>query len=342
MSHDHHGHHHGHHHHHGHDDHGGRAPATVSDNWLGRRARFIVAFALAGLALASACLVLVGPGQAIVLTRFGDPVRVLTQPGLAFRLPAPIENTVDVDLRLRTTSSGLLDVGTRDGLRILIQAYMAWQVPRDPDRIRQFLRAVRNQPDLAADQLRGFLGSSLEIAASGFELASLVNTDPSKIRLEQFEQQVRERLDEQSLRVYGVTIRQVGLERLTLPAEALNATVERMRAERAVVAAERQAEGQRAAAEINSNAERDARILVAKSRAEAADLDAKSRVEAAGVYARAFDGDPKLYTLLRSLDTLGSVIGSNTRLILRTDAAPFRALVEGADAPSSAPNTNKP
>ena len=57
------------------------------------------------------------------MTRFGDPVRVLTEPGLAWKLPAPIEGTIPVDLRLRTTSSGLQDVGTRDGLRILVQAY---------------------------------------------------------------------------------------------------------------------------------------------------------------------------------------------------------------------------
>ncbi len=38
-----------------------------------------------------------------------------------------------MDLRLHTTSSGLQDVGTRDGLRILVQAYVAWQVQGDAD-----------------------------------------------------------------------------------------------------------------------------------------------------------------------------------------------------------------
>jgi membrane protease subunit HflC len=36
-----------------------------------------------------------------------------------------------------------------------------------------------------------------------------------------------------------------------------------------------------------------------------------------------------LYTLLRSLDTLSTVVRSNTTLILRSDAAPFRILVDG-------------
>lgn len=336
MSHAHHHHHHGHGHGHGEHDH--QPPAGgEAGGWLGGRIRFVVAFGILAVAAIAACVVLVSPGSAVVLTRFGDPTRVLTQPGLALRLPAPIENTIDVDLRLRTTSSGLQDVGTRDGLRILVQAYIAWQVPADDELIRRFLRSVRNRPDMAADQLRGFLASSLEIVASGFDLASLVNTDPAKIQLDQFEQKIRERLDEQSLKVYGVTIRQVGLERLTLPTETLNATVERMGAERGVVAAERQAEGQRLAAAINSDAERDARILVAKSRAEAADIDAKARVEAAEVYEKAFNADGKLYTLLRSLDTLGTVIGANTRLILRTDAAPFRALVDGPSTEAAAP-----
>jgi membrane protease subunit HflC len=325
----------GHHHHHGHDHHGhdhdhhDHGHGAERKGLLARYGRFAVAFLVVAAAVLSACLVLVGPGQAIVVTRFGDPVNVLTEPGLAWKAPLPIENTIDVDLRLRTTSSGLQDVGTRDGLRILIQAYVAWQVPADGERVRQFLRAVRNQPDVAAQQLRSFVGSSLEITAASFDLANLVNTDPAKVQLSEFEKQLRERLDEQALKVYGITIRQVGIERLTLPTETLNATVARMRAERETVAAERQAEGQRAAAEIASNADRDARVLRAKAKAEAADIDAKSRLQAADIYGQAYNSAPDLYMLLRSLDTLDTVVNANTRLILRTDAAPFRVLVDG-------------
>ncbi len=322
-----HSHHHGHHHH-GHDDHD-HAERPGQRGPLARYGRFLVAFVIVAAAVTSACVVLVAPGQAIVVTRFGDPVNVLTQPGLAWKMPAPVESTIDVDLRLRTTSSGLQDVGTRDGLRILVQAYVAWQVPAEGDRIRQFLRAVRNQPDVAAQQLRSFIGSSLEITAASFDLANLVNTDPAKVQLAELERRLRERIDEQALKVYGVTIRQVGIERLTLPTETLNATVARMRAERETVAAERQAEGQRAAAEIASNADRDARVLRAKAKAEAANIDAKSRLEAADIYGQAYSSAPDLYLLLRSLDTLDTVVGANTRLILRTDAAPFRVLVEG-------------
>jgi modulator of FtsH protease HflC len=330
LGHHHHGqHHHRGHHHHGDDDQSGLGPDRRQQGVLARYGRFVIAFLIVTAAVISACIVLVSPGRAVVVTRFGDPIRVLTAPGLAWKMPAPFESTIDVDLRLRTTSSGLQDVGTRDGLRILVQAYVAWQVPADPDHIRQFLRAVRNQPAVAAQQLRSFIGSSLEINTASFDLANLINTDPAKVRLGELESRLRERLDEQALKVYGVTIRQVGIERLTLPTETLSTTVARMRAERETVAAERQAEGQRAAAEIASNAERDARVLRAKASADAAEIDAKSRLEAADIYGRAYRSAPDLYMLLRSLDTLDTMVGHNTRLILRTDAAPFRILVDG-------------
>ena len=247
-----------------------------------------------------------------------------------------------VDLRRRTTSSGLHDVGTRDGLRILVQAYVAWQVPkRLPGTSRQFLRAVRNQPGIAADQLRSFTGSALEITASSFDLANLVNTDASKIRLGQFEGALAARIDGQALKVYGITVRQVGLERLTLPGETLAATIDRMRAERDTVAAERSAEGMRAAAQIQSDADRDSRVLVAQAKSDAADIEAKSRVTAASIYKQAYTADPQLYTMLRSFDTLDAVIGPNTNLILRTDAAPFRVLVDAPSATDAAPSLRR-
>jgi membrane protease subunit HflC len=164
----------------------------------------------------------------------------------------------------------------------------------------------------------------------------LVNTDPSKIRLDAFEEALRRRIDDQALRVYGITIRQVGLERLTLPSATLTATIDRMRAERATVAAQRAAEGSRLAAQIQSDADRDSRVLVAQGKASVADIEAKSRIEAANIYKNAYAADPQLYTMLRSLDSLNTIVGTNTTLILRTDAAPFHALVENAGGSDAA------
>ena len=256
-------------------------------------------------------------------------MRVVTQPGLAWKLPAPFESTIPIDLRLRTTSTGLQDVGTRDGLRVLVQAYVAWQVPDDPQRLLQFLRSLRNQPDEAARQLRSFVSASAHIISSNFNLTDLVNIDPSKVRLDAFEQQLRAQVAPRMLQVYGIEMRQVGVERMTLPDETLAATVARMRAERETVAAERTAEGLRQAAAIRADADRDAREVVAQAREQAARITADAEQAAARIYANAYARDPSLYSTLRSLDTISELVSRNTSLVLRTDAAPFGVLVEG-------------
>ena len=320
-----HGHDHGHHHH----DHGG-PPAS--------RAAFAFRVGLGALLLAAAGLaaaaISVPAGQAIVVTRFGAPTRILTEPGLHWRLPAPVEASIPVNLRLRTTSTGLQDVGTRDGLRVLMQAYVAWQVPNDPARIAQFIRAVRNDPDEAARQIRSFVGSALQVTASSMDLNDLVNTDPAAIHLPAFETRLRDQVAASLLDSYGITVQAVGLERLSLPEATLAATVGRMRSERETVAAERTAEGLRAAAQIRSDASRDARITIARARTEAAEIEADSRRAAADINARAYTSDPKLYLLLRSLDTLQTIVGANTRLVLLTDAPPFNVLTDGTAIPA--------
>ncbi|WP_434114290.1 protease modulator HflC [Paraburkholderia caffeinilytica] len=318
-----HGHDHGHHHHH-HD--GGAVQATGGGPFY---IRVLLAVLCVVVAIAVASFISVRAGEASVITRFGQPVRVLLEPGLAWRLPAPIEAVVPVDLRLHTTSSGLQDVGTRDGLRIIVQAYVAWHVAADPNDVRRFVRAVGNQSDEAAQQIRSLLGSSLQTTSAGFDLASLVNTDPSHVRIAAFEDALRRQIDAQLYSAYGVHVVQVGLERLTLPAVTLAATVSRMSAERETVAAQRTADGNREAAQIRSDADRDARLAVADANVKAAQIEAQSRQDAAAIYGNTYAGNPRLYTMLRSLDTLDAVVSANTNLILRTDAAPFQALVQG-------------
>jgi membrane protease subunit HflC len=300
------------------------------------RAEVALRFGVAGLvllaAVAAACIVMVPAGEAGVITRFGRPIRVDTDPGLAWKLPVPFESVIPIDLRLRTSSTGLQDVGTRDGLRVLVQAYVAWQVPSDPKYIRQFLRSVRNQPDEAARQLRSYVSAALHIISSNFELSDLVNVDRNKVKLDAFEQQLRDQVAARMLEVYGIEIRQVGIERMTLPDETLAATVARMRAERETVAAERTAEGLRQAAAIRADADRDARELVAQAREQAAHTEADAQQAAARVYGEAYRADPGLYTTLRSLDAVSKVVGKNTSFVLRTDSAPFRALVDSGAA----------
>ena len=296
-----------------------------------RALRLGIAAFLLTLAVLTACLLNVSAGSATVVTRFGNPERVLLSPGLAWRLPAPFETPINVDLRVRSTSSGLQDVGTRDGLRVLVQAWVIWKVKPDDGNVLRFIRAVQNQPDEAARQIRTFIGSALETTTSNYALADIVNVDRNKVKIDQLEQGLQAQLKSQLLNSYGIEVIQTGIERLTLPAVTLNATVDRMRAERETIAAERTAEGKRLAAEIHSQADRDGRIVEADASVKAATIMANAQRDAASIYGKAWASDPQLYSLLRSLDTLSTIVNSNTRLVLRTDAEPFKALVQSPD-----------
>jgi membrane protease subunit HflC len=110
-----------------------------------------------------------------------------------------------------------------------------------------------------------------------------------------------------------------------------------MAAERDTVAEEKKANGRRIAGEIRSTAEKDARITKAKANEEASVIESKAASEAATIFGSVQQKDPQFYAFLRSLDTLEQVVGTTTRLVLRTDAAPFRVLVEAPSAPAAAP-----
>ena len=323
-----------HHHSHHHD---APVPKTthgqIGRPWM----RIGIAGALIVVAFLAATLVVVAQGSAVVITRFGDPVRIQVQPGLTWRIPAPIERTVSVDLRLHTTATGLHDVGTKDGLRIQIAAFIAWRVPAEAPRILQHLRAVRGDADEAAMQVRSFLGSALETEVSRYTMADLVNAEIAQVKLDALEQDLHRRLAQHVHDTYGIDVVQVGIERLGLPSSTIKVTVERMIAERQTAAAEKKAKGSLLAADINQTAFRDSRIVIAKAQEEAAAIEAKAKTEAAGIYASAHAADPQLYAFLRGLDTLDQIITSGTRIILRTDAAPFKALVDGPVPPVQKP-----
>lgn len=302
------------------------------------RWRYVIASALVLLALAAATAVPVTTGTAAVITRFGKPVAVQVEPGLTWKAPPPIDRVESVDLRVRTTSSGVHSVLTRDGLSLLIQVWVAWQVPRESEPVLRFVRSTRNNPDEAANQLRTFLGSSLETVTGRFELDALLNTDPTKLQMEAYRTAIRERIAAEVQRLYGIEVVQIGVERLMIPETTVAATVSRMAAERDTVAEEKKAHGRKVAGEIRATSDKEARVIKATAEEEAARIEATARTAAAAIYGTAHAQDPKLYRFLRSLDTLDQIVSNSTRLVVRTDAAPFDALVHlpsAAEAPTS-------
>jgi membrane protease subunit HflC len=295
-----------------------------------RRGRWILA---AGVAAVGAWLVLsgvtVGAGQAVLVSFFGNPQRVLTRPGFYLSWPAPAGSVVLVDTRLHTTMGTLQDVVMRDGQHLEVQAFAAWRVPAETGAVTDFVRAAGHNSDAAARDIQGLLDTALADAAPGFAAADLFGSDPQKLRLAAFGGGLKDAIAKQAREAFGVVVLHTGIVRLTLPAAALAATEARMRAQRDAEAADRIAQAQVQASEIRADADRDSRIAVAEAQTEAASIEAASAREAADIQAKAYSADPDLYLMLRSLDTLSTMVGPSTRLVLRTDAAPFNLLVQG-------------
>ena len=298
-----------------------------------RQRLLLVAIVLA-VVVASTGVVPLRDGDALVVTRFGAPVRIVTDPGLTLTWPAPIEHVQRVNRRLRTTATGSHGVLSKDGLSLVVQVYAAWRITGDGDAVLRFVRSTGGNADAAAGQLRTLLNSALETVSGRFALADLVNTDAGAVRIADYEAAVRERVAAAAEETLGIEVVQIGMERLSLPEQTLQATVARMAEERMVAAQERQAAGRRAASEVTANANREARITKAGAEQEAAAIEAKAKAEAATIYGTAHAADPGLYVYLRSLDVLEATLAGNARLVLSTESAPFQALLAPPQPPA--------
>jgi membrane protease subunit HflC len=284
----------------------------------------------AGLVLAGVWLALsvvdVGAGQAVLVTHFGSPARVLTRPGIYLTWPAPAGEISTVDTRLHTTLGQVREVTTRDGRHLLMQAFAAWRVPADADAVKRFLRAGNAA---AAEDMQGLVSDAAQGSAAKFAYTDLLNSNAQSLRLDALAGEVKQAVAARAQAAFGVQVLQAGIVRLSLPEATLAATEARMRAQLAAEAALHTAQAQSQAAEIRAEAARDSRIALADAQTEAAQIEAASRKEAADIQAKAYNADPDLYLMLRSLDTLSTMVGPSTRLVLRTDAAPFNMLVQG-------------
>src|SRR5579862_7796432 len=101
--------------------------------------------AVGTLALAAilfqATAVVVGEGQAVLVTRFGRPLRAATQPGLHWKLPWPIDQAVTLDMRRRIYETGQTEMLTRDKKNVIARSFVIWRIG-DP---LTFTQAIGNE-----------------------------------------------------------------------------------------------------------------------------------------------------------------------------------------------------
>ena len=269
----------------------------------------------------SATAVVVKEGEAVLITRFGRPLRAATQAGLHWKLPWPIDARTTLDMRRRVYETGQTEMLTRDKKNIIARTFVVWRIG-DP---LTFTQAIGNQ-GAAEGKLDGLMTNAAIGTLGGHDLSALVSTNPSDLQVDQIESELLASTAPMALRNYGVAVEQVRLDRLALPAENVTAVFGQMRAERRQFAAKFEAEGEREASRIRSEAGLEAARIRAKGAEEQARILGESAAQVAKVYADAHKTDPELYRFTRSLDSLDKLVTGNTSLILRTDSEPFSLL----------------
>jgi membrane protease subunit HflC len=293
------------------------ADALTVQRWLRAVVGTLAIAAMAFYAMA----IVVREGEAVLVTRFGRPLRIAETPGLHWKLPWPIDQASLLDMRRRVYETGHTEMLTRDKKNIIARTFVVWRIG---DTLA-FTQAIGPGGGAEA-KLDGLLTNAAIGTLGGHDLSALVSTNKADLQVDQIESELLASTAPVALRSYGVAIEQIRLERVALPEENVRAVFEQMRAERRQFAAKFDAEGEKEASAIRSGAELEAAQIRAKGTEEEARIRGKSAADVARIYADAHRVNPELYRFTRSLESLDKLVSGNTSLLLRTDSEPFSLL----------------
>jgi membrane protease subunit HflC len=276
--------------------------------------------ALLAIAFYATALV-VHEGQAVLVTRFGRPLRADTRPGLHWKLPWPIDQASWLDMRRHVYEGGHTEMLTRDKKNVIVRTFVVWRIHD----VLAFTQAVANERE-AESKLDGLLTNAAISTLGEHDLSAIVSTNPEDLQVDQIESELLADTAPVARRSYGVEIEQIRLERIALPEENVPAVFDQMRAERRQYAAKFRAEGAQEASRIRSEAKLEAARIRAEGTEQAARIRGDAEAKVAKLYADAHRIDPELYRFTRSLASLDKLVTNKTTLILRTDAEPFSLL----------------
>jgi membrane protease subunit HflC len=135
------------------------------------------------------------------------------------------------------------------------------------------------------------------------------------------------RIRDQSIaeaRALGIEIIDVRLKRADLPQQNLQATFERMKAEREREAADERARGQEAAQRLRAQADRTALEIVSEADRDAQVIRGESDAERNRILAEAYGEDQEFFSFMRSMDAYRNALkGDNTTLMIEPDSSFF-------------------
>ena len=258
-----------------------------------------------------------------LVTRFGKPARPITEPGLYFKLPAPIERVYKFDSRdrLYEPEEGYLEeTTTAGGEPIIVSSYLVWRIS-DP---LKFLVSVRDTKG-ATENLNSLLRNAQNAVIGRHYFSELVNTDPQKIQFEKIESEMKETMSVLAIEKYGIEIREAGIRRLMVSEKVTEKVFERMRADRERKTKSILAAGSAEADRIRSDAQAKEKELLAIADAQAEAIRGAGDAEAARYY-KMLEADPQLAVFLRDLEALKKILKERSTIILGTDSEPMHLL----------------
>ncbi len=264
--------------------------------------------------LAGASLFTVGQTQQVLVTQFGQPIRVITEPGLHIKVPF-IQTVLAFDRRLLNYESPQPgdEIILSDQRRLIVDSFTRFRIT-DP---LQYYQSVGPGEAAIRARLNSVVTSSLRRVLGNETLLNVLSANRDRI-MALIEAQVS-----QEMRGFGVTIVDVRIRRADLPGGNTQAILSRMRSERERIARQARAEGEEASLRIRSDAERERTVLLAEARAQADRLRGEGEGEAIKTYADAFQRDPGFYNTYRTLQAYREAFGANgtagSRLVLTPD-----------------------
>ena len=268
-----------------------------------------IAFLVVLFVLVDSWLFMVDQIDQVLITQFGQPVRVIVQPGLHTKTPF-IQTVITFDKRLLSLELPGEQVILGDQRRLVVDSFTVFRIT-DP---LLYYQSVGPAEDGIRGRLNSIVSASLRRVLANNKLLDVLSA-----RRDQIMATIRDQVNVE-MRGFGVSIEDVRIRRADLPDENTKAVLSRMQSERQRVAAQARAEGAEAAARIRADAERDRTVLLADARATADRLRGEGEAEASRTFAKAYQQDAGFYSVWRTLQAYRDAFETgNSRLVLTPD-----------------------
>ena len=250
--------------------------------------------------------------QAIVL-QFGDPKKIISKPGLNFKLPF-IQNVVFLDKRILNLDAPPEEVIASDQKRLIVDAFARFQIV-DP---LKFYISVGNER-VARSRLSTIINSRIRGVLGTQELATLLSTDRAR-QMQIIQSQVNEEAQN-----FGINIVDVRIKRADLPPANSEAIYKRMQTEREREAKEFRAQGAEIAQKIRSTADKDVTVILAQANKKSEIMKGEGDGLRNKIFADAFGRDPQFFAFYRAMQAYEkALIGGETSLVLSPDSEFFK------------------